>query len=224
MRRPTRAQEKTTPKHSGSQLPFYCRMIVVQNRPHAPGLLWLWHTPWRALQFMGEHDLSHTLPWSCFPNNHSNRTLFSMERGATHYLKPKSSFAHDSVHQVGHRTAQGMGGRASLCEPQDSSSTLDTLDTWVHLSLQLRWRVHRANQVRFGLRGTNTLTDLDFIYKLIFFSCQVSYRFQFRQCFYDFKELWWKIGQASHFVFKVLDMFTMVYFTPCWVLLGSSIS
>lgn len=26
---------------SGSQLPFYCRMIAVQNRPHAPGLLWL---------------------------------------------------------------------------------------------------------------------------------------------------------------------------------------
>lgn len=53
MRLLTRAQEKTTPKHNESQLPFYCSMIVIQNCPRAAGLVWLWHTPQMAPQLMG---------------------------------------------------------------------------------------------------------------------------------------------------------------------------
>lgn len=123
MRRLTRAQEKTTRKHSESQLPFYCLMIVVQNCPHAPGLVWLWHTPQMALQLMGEHYLSRTLPWSCFSNSHNNRTLFSTERGATSYLKPTSSFTHDCVCQPSHRTAQSTMGPSFTPPPRQFMNT-----------------------------------------------------------------------------------------------------
>lgn len=106
-----RAQEKTTLKHNGSQLPFYCLMIVVQNCPHAPGLVWLGHTPRMAPQLMGNIIwATHTLLWSCFSNNLNNKILFSIEHGATNYLEPKSSFTHDSVFQLGHRTAHSTRG------------------------------------------------------------------------------------------------------------------
>lgn len=58
----------------------------------------------------GEHYPSHTLLWLCFCNNHNNRTLFSTEREAANYVKPKSSLTHDRVYQPGHRTAQNTRG------------------------------------------------------------------------------------------------------------------
>lgn len=57
-----------------------------------------------------EHYLSRTRVWSCFSNNHSNKTLFSTERGVTNELEPKSSFIHDSVDQPGHKIAQSTRG------------------------------------------------------------------------------------------------------------------
>lgn len=147
-------------------------MIVVQNCPHAPGLIWRWHTPQMAPQLMGEHYLSRTLLWSCFSNNHNNRTLFSTECGATSYLKPKPSLTHDCVYQPSHRTAQSTMGPASFHQPQDSSWTLDTHG---HLSLYVGWQMHKANQVRFGLMGPNIVMNLYFICKLIFLSNQLSF-------------------------------------------------
>lgn len=57
-----------------------------------------------------EHYLSRTLVRSCFSNHHSNKTLFSTERGVTKELQPKSSLIQDSVDQSGHTRAQHTRG------------------------------------------------------------------------------------------------------------------
>lgn len=147
-------------------------MIVVQNCPHAPGLIWRWHTPQMAPQLMGEHYLSRTLLWSCFSNNHNNRTLFSTECGATSYLKPKPSFTHDCVYQPSHRTAQSTMGLGFTPPTTGQLMNIGHARTFITVR-GLTDAQSEPGQI--WTYGSKLVMNLYFICKLIFLSNQLLF-------------------------------------------------
>lgn len=198
-------------------------MTVIQNCPRAAGLVWLWHTPQMAPQLMGN------IIWATRFSGHVFPTV-----ATTKHLSPQnvawqisSTQSHPSFMTVWTSQAtkqhRARGHQASLHEPQDGSWTLDTR---AHSSPWLGWQMLKGNQIRWGLTGTNIVMNLYFIHKLAFFSCQIHYRSLFRLCFYELGRHDEKLAkQVILHLNTVLDMFTMVYFTPCSLLLfGLSIS